>query len=113
MGLRTCQAENQAAQLVKTENGFCLVGHVGFDNIMKLVDLGLEQLKTANNSKITIDLADVNQEDSSIIGLLIAWVRACKSINCNIVFINISAPIEKMLNVFGLAELISQNNRCT
>jgi phospholipid transport system transporter-binding protein len=54
----------------------------------------------------TVDLAQVEDLDSSALALLLAWLREAKRRNLNLVFENLPQGLTTIARLYGVAELL-------
>lgn len=82
---------------------FKLVGNITFQEIPLLQ----KQAKLLWEEKaLIIDIAQVNQVDTSMLALLLDWVRLAKQRNISITFINIPDYIQSLMEVSGIKPLL-------
>ena len=79
-------------------------GVVNVDNVTALTAQGTALL---DNQCLSVDLAAVGEIDSSVVSMLLEWLRVAKEHNCQIQFINQPQSLKSLVQLYGVAEFIS------
>jgi len=77
-----------------------LVGDLSFTTVPALRG-GLD-MKSADRTRISIDLAGVTRSDSAGLALLIEWLRESEQLGKTITFLNMPAQMQSIARVCGL-----------
>ncbi len=78
-------------------------GEVTHDTVVELTRKGMAIL---DQSQVLIDLHAVTEMDSTIISMLLEWLRAADCQGNTLQFINLPASLESLIQLYGVAELI-------
>lgn len=78
-------------------------GAVTVDNVSALTTQGATLL---DHQRLTVDLAAVGEIDSSIVSMLLEWLRVANQHNGRIQFINQSQSLKSLVQLYGVAEFI-------
>lgn len=85
------------------DNGFCVNGLVGLNNVVRLRSEGEKILTTLSaNSSVVIDLANMKDQDASSFSLLLCWKRAAQKNKQTLSFLNMPNAMQRMQKMFGL-----------
>src|SRR3989338_4974963 len=97
----------QSAAIISTDKGFCVQGHVGFSNVVRLRHEGEKLLATLFIAKnaIEIDLSEMKDQDASPLSLLLCWMRFSKKNKSKLHFMHMPQSLQRMSNLFGLIDL--------
>lgn len=87
--------------LESVEGGYKLRGAVTLLTAPSL----LAQLPAPSNSKVDLDLSETHGSDSSIVALLLAWVRHTKG---PVICQNVPDEITSLMDLYGVQELLLQ-----
>jgi phospholipid transport system transporter-binding protein len=77
-----------------------LVGDLSFTTVPAL--RGRLDMKSADRTRISIDLAGVTRSDSAGLALLIEWLRESEQLGKTITFLNMPAQMQSIARVCGL-----------
>jgi phospholipid transport system transporter-binding protein len=77
-----------------------LVGDLSFTTVPALRG-GLD-MKSANRSRLSIDLAGVTRSDSAGLALLIEWLRESERLGKTVTFMNMPVQMQSIARVCGL-----------
>lgn len=58
-------------------------------------------------SELVVDFAKIEAVDSSAVSLMLSWLRAAKSKNMKLSFINVPDNLRSLANLYGVAESLS------
>lgn len=78
-------------------------GPVTIDNVVMLTQNGIALF---DDRLLTIDLEKVTEVDSTIISMLLEWLRATHKNNHPLQFINMPESLKSLIQLYGVAELI-------
>jgi len=78
-------------------------GSVTIDNVVMLTQNGMALF---DDRLLTIDLEKVTVVDSTIISMLLEWLRATRKNNYPLQFINMPESLKSLIQLYGVAELI-------
>lgn len=92
------------AEVVSHEDGKLSVeGAVLIDNVVAVVTQGVALF---NREDLIIDLAQVDEVDSSAVSMLLEWRREASRRNCRLSFINMPRKLQNLAQLYGIGELI-------
>ena len=77
-------------------------GPVTIDNVMKLTQDGIALF---DDHLLTIDLAKVTEVDSTIISMLLEWLRATRKNTYSLQFINMPESLKSLIQLYDVVEL--------
>lgn len=78
-------------------------GAVTIENVAAMTQRGVALF---DEQPIVIDLDKVTEVDSTIISMLLEWLRAARKKGCQLQFIHLPASLESLIQLYGIAELI-------
>lgn len=78
-------------------------GAVTVDNVAEMTAQGVALL---DNHCLIVDLAAVDEVDSSIVSMLLEWLRAVNQQNCQLQFINQPESLKSLVQLYGVSEFI-------
>lgn len=78
-------------------------GPITIDNVAAMTQQG----KTFFHRPLrVVDLQQITQVDSSVISMMLEWLRAARLLGCQIRFVNLSPNLESLIQLYGVEELI-------
>jgi len=80
-----------------------LSGPVTLANVAQLLEEGLQQIRDGAR---TIDLGEVTELDSSLLAMLLAWLREAKRRNSELAFANLPQGLETIAQLYGVDGLL-------
>jgi phospholipid transport system transporter-binding protein len=80
-----------------------LNGPVTLANVVQVLADGAAQIEQGVR---TVDLAEVEELDSSALAMLLAWLREAKRRNRPLVFANLPEGLTTIARLYGVAELL-------
>lgn len=89
--------------IVREGNIIKVEGAVIVDNVTTLTAQGAALL---DKQCLSVDLAAVGEIDSSIVSMLLEWLRVAKQHNSQIQFINQPQSLKSLVQLYGVAEFI-------
>ena len=96
---------------VSREGGrIVLQGPVTIEHVTGLTRQGIALF---DNQSLTVDLASVTDVDSTIISMLLEWLRASQKNSQSLQFINLPENLASLIQLYGVAELIPVNSAIT
>lgn len=78
-------------------------GPVTIDNVVMLTQNGIALF---DDRLVTIDLEKVTEVDSTIISMLLEWLRATRKNSHPLQFVNMPESLKSLIQLYGVAELI-------
>jgi len=78
-------------------------GRVTIDNVVKLTQDGIALF---DDHPLTIDLDKVTEVDSTIISMLLEWLRAARKNTYPVQFINMPESLKSLIQLYDVVELI-------
>jgi len=95
---------NALASIVFRDNDKIIVqGLVTIDNVVKLTQDGIALF---DDHPLTIDLDKVTEVDSTIISMLLEWLRATRKNTYPLQFINLPESLKSLIQLYDVVELI-------
>lgn len=80
-----------------------LSGPVTLANVAQVLEEGLQQIRDGAR---TIDLGEVTELDSSLLAMLLAWLREAKRRNSEVAFANLPQGLETIAQLYGVDGLL-------
>ena len=77
-------------------------GRVTIDNVVKLTQDGIALF---DDHPLTIDLDKVTEVDSTIISMLLEWLRATRKNTYSLQFINMPESLNSLIQLYDVVEL--------
>jgi phospholipid transport system transporter-binding protein len=78
-------------------------GAVTIDNVVALTKKGIALF---DDRSLTIDLKKITEVDSTIISMLLEWLREMRKKNRPLQFINIRENLKSLIQLYGVTEII-------
>ncbi len=78
-------------------------GPVTFANIKRVLEEGLQHVQDGIRS---VDFAEVNELDSSLLAAMLAWLRAARDEKSDLVFTSLPADLVTLARVYGVEQLL-------
>ena len=78
-------------------------GAVTIEHVVMLTKNGIALF---DDQPLTIDLDQVTEVDSTIVSMLLEWLRATRNNNHSLQFINMPESLKSLIQLYGVAELI-------
>ena len=95
-----------AASIVTSDNGFRIMGHVGFYNAVRLRKEGDAALLHCQSPVIIVDLSAMHDDNAVTLSLLLSWMRHARAQQKKIQFTQLSPSLLRMATLFGIAGFI-------
>lgn len=85
--------------------GACIVvsGAVTLANVARVLDEGYAQIRAGADA---VDLAEVTELDSSLLALLLAWLREARRLGRGLEFAHLPPGLETIARVYGVVDLL-------
>ena len=80
-----------------------LSGPVTLENVARVLQEGVQQIRDGAR---TIDLGEVTELDSSLLAMLLAWLREAKQRNAEVAFANLPQGLETIAQLYGVDGLL-------
>jgi phospholipid transport system transporter-binding protein len=80
-----------------------LSGPVTLANVAQVLEEGLQQIR--DGARI-VDLGEVTELDSSLLAMLLAWLREAKRRNSEVAFANLPQGLETIAQLYGVDGLL-------
>lgn len=77
-------------------------------NAQSVLDAGLRAIA---DGQTQIDLAELTVVDSAAVATMLAWQRAARSNGKSLVFSNLSANLQSLVNLYDVDELLHTSSR--
>jgi len=82
-------------------------GPITIDNVVDMTQQG----KTFfDRPRRVVDLQQITHVDSSVLSMMLEWLRTACQRNCQVQFINLSPNLESLIQLYGIAEMIPTVN---
>ncbi|PSJ17489.1 anti-anti-sigma factor [Nitrosomonas supralitoralis] len=95
---------DSCATMIFRESGKIIVqGSVTIDNVVLLTQEGIALF---DDQPLTIDLEKVSAVDSTIVSMLLEWLRATRKHTHKLQVINMPESLTSLIQLYGVAELI-------
>lgn len=94
---------NLAAVIFREGDKVIVDGTVTIDNVVMLTQKGIALF---DNQSLTIDLKKVTGVDSTIISMLLEWLRVMHKKNHSLQFINIPENLKSLIQLYSVTEMI-------
>jgi anti-anti-sigma factor len=92
------------------KNTIYIQGDLTFSSANEAEKLGFQTINkcfNANIMKINIDLSEVNSVDSSLMAILLSWIKFAKSKDAQLKFINLPKTVESLINLNNLDNIFN------
>jgi phospholipid transport system transporter-binding protein len=76
-------------------------GSVTIDNVVAVTRHGVTLFE---GSSLVIDLANVAEVDSSVVSMLLEWLREANQKNFQLHFVNIPESVKSLMQLYGVSE---------
>ncbi|SEG11874.1 STAS domain-containing protein [Nitrosomonas ureae] len=93
-----------ATMIFRDNDRIVVQGPVTIDNVVLLTRNGIALF---DDQPLTIDLEKVSEVDSTIISMLLEWLRATRGHAHTLQFVNMPLSLTSLIQLYGMAELIS------
>ena len=81
-----------------------LSGPVTLANVARVLEEGRQHLEEGVRQ---VDLSEITEMDSSLLALLVAWLREARNQKREIAFINLPESLQTIARLYGVDELLS------
>ena len=89
--------------ITRDGNTLTLSGPVTLENVARVLEEGLQQIRDGAR---TVDLAGVTELDSSLLAMLLAWLREARLRRSEIAFANLPQGLETIARLYGVEGLL-------
>lgn len=89
--------------ILREDHTIIVQGAVTIENVVTITQRGVALF---DEQPVMIDLGKVTEVDSTIISMLLEWLRAARQKGCQLQFIHLPANLESLIQLYGIAELI-------
>jgi phospholipid transport system transporter-binding protein len=89
--------------ITRDGNTLTLSGPVTLENVARVLEEGLQQIRDGAR---TVDLAGVTELDSSLLAMLLAWLREAKQRDSEIAFATLPRGLETIARLYGVEGLL-------
>jgi phospholipid transport system transporter-binding protein len=90
--------------MIRREAGrLILSGSVTLANVARMLEEGRQHLEEGVR---TVDLGEVTDMDSSLLAMLLAWLRDAKARGSEIVFANLPKGLQTLARLYGVDNLL-------
>ena len=80
-------------------------GSITIDNVVAMTRHGVTLFE---GRSLVIDLANVAKVDSSIISMLLEWLREANQKNFRLHFVNIPESVKSLMQLYGISEFFPE-----
>jgi phospholipid transport system transporter-binding protein len=81
-----------------------LSGPVTLSNVARVLEEGRQHLEEGVRQ---VDLSEITEMDSSLLALLVSWLREARNHKREIAFINLPESLQTIARLYGVDELLS------
>jgi phospholipid transport system transporter-binding protein len=81
-----------------------LSGPVTLANVARVLEEGRQHLEEGVRQ---VDLSEITEMDSSLLALLVSWLREARNHKREIAFINLPESLQTIARLYGVDELLS------
>lgn len=78
-------------------------GPITIDNVVEMTRRGKTFL---DQSRRVVDLKEITNVDSSVISMMLEWLRTARNQGCQLQFINLPSNLESLIQLYGIADMI-------
>lgn len=82
-------------------------GPITIENVVTITQCGIELF---NAHHLMIDLDKVTEVDSTIISMLLEWLRVTRKNSYQLQFVNVPESLKSLIQLYGIVELIPINH---
>ncbi len=85
-------------------------GHMSVSGSITMVNanaLFAEGLKSPPNSKLIVDMSQLEKVDSAAVSLMLVWLREAQQNNISLSFTNVPDNLSSLSKLYGVADLLS------
>ncbi|SNX61136.1 phospholipid transport system transporter-binding protein [Nitrosomonas ureae] len=97
------QSGSCVTMIFRDNDKIIVQGPVTIDNVVLLTQNGIALFE---DQPLTIDLEKVSEVDSTIISMLLEWLRATRKHAHKLQFVNMPSSLISLIQLYGMAELI-------
>lgn len=97
------QSGSCVTMIFRDNDKIIVQGPVTIDNVVLLTQNGIALFE---DQPLTIDLEKVSEVDSTIISMLLEWLRATRKHAHTLQFVNMPSSLISLIQLYGMAELI-------
>lgn len=94
---------SSTSTIFRAGNSLIVQGAVTIDSVVMLTKRGIALF---DDQPLTIDLDSVTEVDSTIVSMLLEWLRAAQKNNQALHVINMPDSLESLIQLYGVTELI-------
>jgi phospholipid transport system transporter-binding protein len=94
--------------ITRDGNAMTLSGPVTLENVARVLEEGLQQIRDGAR---TVDLGGVTELDSSLLAMLLAWLREARLRKSEIAFANLPQGLETIARLYGVDGLLPSAGR--
>ena len=84
-------------------NQLVLQGPVTIENVVEMTQQGAAMF---DGNDLIVDLKNVTEVDSTIVSLLLEWLRTARNQNHQLQFMHVPQNLSSLIQLYGIAELI-------
>lgn len=88
-------------------NRYSIEGPVTIGTVRAVMDEGASLFN--HDGEVVVDMATVNEVDSSAVSLMLEWLREAESRRQQLHFVNIPSNIRSLAAMYGVQELIPES----
>jgi phospholipid transport system transporter-binding protein len=89
--------------IFREDNKIIIQGSVTVDNVVAMTKQGIASF---DSNRLIVDLAKVAEVDSSIVSMLLEWLREAKHQGRQLTFVNMTGSLENLIQLYGISEFI-------
>ena len=84
-------------------NKLVVQGPVTIDNVVEITQQGATLF---DGNDLIVDLEDVTEVDSTVVSMLLEWLRIARNQNHQLQFMHVPQNLTSLIQLYGIAELI-------
>lgn len=84
-------------------NQLFLQGPVTIENVVEITQQGVALF---DGNDLIVDLKNVTEVDSTIVSLLLEWLRNARNKNQKLQFMHVPQNLSSLIQLYGIAELV-------
>ena len=90
--------------IFREDHSIIVQGPITIDNVVTMTHRGAALFD--GHHLLVIDLDKVTEVDSTIISMLLEWLRVTRQKGCQLQFINMPGSVKSLIQLYGVEELI-------
>ncbi len=79
-------------------------GSITIHNVVNMTQQGITYFE---GHSLVIDLANVTEVDSSVVSMLLEWLREANRLDCRLAIVNMPESIKSLMQLYGVSAFFS------